>query len=159
MKQVLKLVVLGLCFITIATTQQTYPKVYLDNILMPANTSESIFAATLPNAPLAPLQIDGHWLIPVRFIHFILGKDIWWDPQWEILEIDRQFHFQLNNLEVHFPVATVGGTTTGGQTLEIAPQIIDDRLYVPLETVLQLMHYTYTWTADEQRLDIQTPEQ
>jgi Copper amine oxidase N-terminal domain len=155
--RVLRALIFSFFTITLGLAQSLVPQVYFNNSLVPATTSESIFGATIPDAPLTPIQIDGHWLIPVRFLHFVLGKDIWWDAQWGLLEVDRHLHFRLNNLEVHFPMAAIGGAATSIQPLEVAPQIINDRLYVPLEITLELLRYEYRWGLGEKVLYIQSP--
>ena len=141
-------------FVALATSA---PHVFFEDKMVPASTSELDTAEAVPDASFLPLRVGEHWLLPVRFFQFVLGESVWWDEAWNTLDIGNKARLRLGENVVHFPVSGPGGTVTGARALEAAPQIIDDRLYVPL-TVLEVLGYDYEWSADGRTLYVKKAE-
>lgn len=74
-------------------------------------------------------------MIPVRFIEENLRVPVEYDLLWNIFSIEG-LHFKVGEAEMHLYEPKTGGNLIERFSLPSAPKIINGRLYVPMEVVL-----------------------
>lgn len=108
-------------------------------------------AGTVPSAatqqPLKLVTSQGVRMLPLRFIQENMHVPVLVDPMWNIFEIDG-LHFKVGAPEMHFYHDKVGGNVIERFALPTSPINQGGRIYVPLESVLEALGFTFSKTAN-----------
>lgn len=100
----------------------------------------------------APITVQGRVLVPLRGVIESLGGSMQWIPPTQTILAtvgDRQIR-----MVVGVPVADVNGRRL---TLEVAPQVVQGRVYAPLRFVSEALGTNVTWNTATQTVSIATP--
>ena len=96
------------------------------------------------NDQIMPLVIDGRTLVPVRVISEQFGAEVEWDETTQTVYAknkDRKISMQIGNNKY-----TINGVVN---TLDVAPQIINDRTYIPLRAMAEALGKIVYWNDAE----------
>ncbi|MDQ2086591.1 serine hydrolase [Herbivorax sp. ANBcel31] len=95
---------------------------------------------------------DSRTLCPVRFIAENLGADVKWDGDAKTVSITKDSTDIL--LTIDESTALVNGTE---KEFDTAPQIFEDRTYVPLRFISETFNMDVDWDAETRTVLISTP--
>jgi len=100
-----------------------------------------------------PILEDGRTIAPVRVISEYLGGYVSWDGSTKTVSINKG----SNHIQLTINNSTV---TRDGETLDlnIPPQLINGKTYVPLRFVSEVLEYEVGWNNDLKRVELNTPE-
>jgi flagellum-specific peptidoglycan hydrolase FlgJ len=93
----------------------------------------------------APVIVDNRTLIPVRFVAEALGAEVGWDGETRTVTVDKdEDHLRLI-IDSRLVQYDQGESY---QIIDVAPQIINDRTYVPLRFVSNALGIGIAWDGD-----------
>ncbi|QIC07326.1 AMIN domain-containing protein [Brevibacillus sp. 7WMA2] len=106
------------------------------------------------NAEVPPLISNGRTLVPVRVIAEGLGAKIDWNQQ------ERKAKITKDNREVILQLSSKKAYINGkAQTLEATPELINNRMLLPLRFVGEALGATVGWDNDSRTVIVNQPVQ
>ncbi|MED1790042.1 N-acetylmuramoyl-L-alanine amidase family protein [Brevibacillus laterosporus] len=106
------------------------------------------------NAEVPPLISNGRTLVPVRVIAEGLGAKIDWNQE------ERKAKITKDNREVVLQLSNKKAYINGkAQTLEAAPQLVNNRMLLPLRFVGEALGATIGWDNDSRTVIVNQPVQ
>lgn len=108
-------------------------------------------------APLNGFMVGEVPMIPVRLFDSVLhdGLDLYlW--RWQVFQLSNPktglVAFKLGDKVALLPMPAVGGSLARPLYLPVAPQLIDDHLYIPAQAVLKELGHAATWDSKTRTL-------
>jgi hypothetical protein len=96
-----------------------------------------------------PIIKDGRTLLPIRTLIESLGGEVQWN------EKEQKVTIELNGHSVVFWIGKTTALVDGYKTtLDVAPQIINGRTYIPLRFVSENLGATVDWDATTKTVTI-----
>lgn len=103
---------------------------------------------------LPPLMVAGHVMVSVRLFHDMLGAPLSLQTaHWGVFEVGS-VAFKLGVKEAFVEVPVVGGNQGWRRPLPVAPQHINNRIYVPLRVFAESMDHKVTWDSKTRTVSI-----
>jgi hypothetical protein len=96
---------------------------------------------------VAPVIQDGRTLLPVRFMANALGADIGWN------DATREVTLTLDGVSLTFQLGEIT-PELAALGMDVPPQIIDNRTYVPLRFISEFFGALVFWNEDTQSIEI-----
>lgn len=103
-------------------------------------------------ASAQPVILDGRTLIPLRDIAEALEADVFWDARRKTAVVTRH----LNVVAVS-PGSTTAYVNGKKQKIDVAPRVLDGRLYVPLRFLADSLGVAAGWDVAERAVVITDP--
>ncbi|TYQ18431.1 UNVERIFIED_CONTAM: spore germination protein YaaH [Acetivibrio alkalicellulosi] len=107
-----------------------------------------------PGRDTMPVIIENRTLVPIRVIIESLGGNIYWYGEKNTVII--QYKETEIEMTIDSKIIKVGGTIFH---IDVAPQIINDRTYIPLRFLLENLGFNVEWDSFEQKVVIDTYSQ
>ena len=100
-----------------------------------------------------PESIDGRTMVPIRAIFEAFGAAVAWDPVTQTITASKQ----PTTLELILDsnIALVNGKEV---ELDVPAQIKNDRTFVPLRFISEVLNGEVTWDEEHQTVNIKTPK-
>jgi len=110
---------------------------------------------TLDGSPIAfdvpPQTINDRTMVPLRAIFEALDANIYWNDNTQTVTATRDGHVVV--MRVGDPVITVAGNNV---TLDVPPQIVNDRTLVPARAVAESFGVNVDWNGETQTVILTT---
>lgn len=132
--------------------------VYLDGKRIPTR-SELLVSPSGGHTLLTPVLVNGHLMVPVRFVRERLKSTVWIDWRWGIIQLDVGLTLKIGKKEAHAKPLDYGidGTAVEVIPLSVAPSAIAGRLFMPVEPKLfERMGYIVEWDRERRVLSFHT---
>ncbi len=132
------------------------------------NTSEILFEDQEP-----VILGSGTTLVPARGVFEAMGGSVKWDETARIVEVESADHKTLIRLTIDdstmkvYDLSNMLGTILSGQdfnapekavTLEVAPQIYNERTMIPLRAISEALDADVQWNGNAYTIDITTAD-
>ena len=101
---------------------------------------------------VAPANINGRTMVPVRFISESFGADVGWDDKARLVTVDTKFgsRIELTIGDTTMRVSNLGGM--GGATelitMDTAAVIKNGRTFIPVRYVTEVLGLYVDWNSD-----------
>lgn len=144
-----------------AMAEEKTPTVYV-------NSSEIMFDDQAP-----VILGEGTTLVPARGVFEAMGAKVEWKDETRTVEIESADHKTLVRLVIDdstmrvYDLSGMIGTLLAGQdfkapetpiTLDVAPQIINDRTMIPLRAISEAIDADVEWNGEAYTIDIKTAD-
>ncbi len=123
----------------------------------PVNVITSVFVNNQPaalvdsvtGADLSPIMLDGHAMIPARFLQARLNEPMLLNPEWKTVEFRGLITFKIGDRRAYTrdPIQRAGGQVTSIVCLGNAPEMIAGRFYLPLRDTLTALGHRVEYKA------------
>jgi internalin A len=121
----------------------------IDNPVMIIN---DVFSINIdPAAPaVSPRLENGRTMLPIRSLVETLGGSVSWKPE------TRQIVINIEDKDIVFTLDQVAYTLNGqNKMFDVAPQIFENRTFVPVRAISQLLQgFTTNWKSDTRQVEI-----
>lgn len=109
-----------------------------------------------PASVMPALLVDGHPMLPVRFLNEKLGQglNMCLFSRWGLLQIGPLWFKEGHNEAIR---AVKGGDAAEAHALPVRAGTIDGRFYVPALPTLDVLGFGVEWSPDERALRITRP--
>jgi hypothetical protein len=124
-----------------------------DNGTQPSKDITVLVDNQVLNFDAEPVMIQGEIIAPLRGICEALGTEVAWDSDTETIYISKgndNIILQVDNTK-----ANINGDVF---TINVAPKIIDDRVFVPIVLIAKLINNSVTWDEQTSILSIKTAD-
>ena len=100
-----------------------------------------------------PVIIDGRTLIPIRAVAEKIGLKVTWDQETQTASIINRD--KTVNLTIGSNILTDNGAEF---TIDVAPQIINDRTCLPLRAAAEAFGANVNWDGEKRLVEVNVPE-
>jgi len=105
--------------------------------------------ASIVEFDTSPINIDGRVLVPVRAIYEAMGATVLWDSQAKT--VTSILGKDIVKMTIENTTITVNDEV---QTIDVAPQIINDRTLIPVRAAAEAFSATVSWEAENNHVKI-----
>ena len=136
----------------VAVNAENNPKVYIDDTQVSFNDQQPVILG------------EGTTLVPARGVFEAMGARVQWDGETRTVRIDSADNFVKVYLNIDNPVMEVYTSTSIFSadeeriTLDVAPQIINDRTMIPLRAISEAIGADVKWDGDAYSVIIKTKD-
>lgn len=144
-----------------AVSRTTYDN---NSVASPANNSGNNIISIYVNSSRVypdsdPVIINDRTLVPIRVVAEALGYDVGWDGVNQIVDIhngDMSLRMMIGSTSLARYNYDYNGNLNGTDTLssDVAPQIINDRTYLPLRAVGEGLGATVDWDGSTRSVSV-----